>query len=235
VNPPRSGPSRRDTIFLVLVGFFLSNAIVAEIIGGKLFALPEVDLGLFRFPAVILSIGILPWPIVFLATDLVNEYFGKPAVRRISFLAVAMISYVFVVLFLARAVPTWQGSAVTDIAFRQVAGQSMWIIVGSIVAFLVSQLVDVAVFTFFRERTGGRLLWLRATGSTAVSQLIDTFVVQYIGLVMPGVLTVEQYLVGAMSSYAYKLAIAIAITPLLYVAHEAIDRYLADDEGSAHQ
>jgi queuosine precursor transporter len=227
--PAPMSTSRRDNVFLVLAGFFLTNAIVAEVIGGKLFQLPALDLGLFTFPSVILSIGILPWPIVFLATDLVNEYFGKPAVKRISFLAVAMIVYVFAVLFLARAVPTWEGSGVSEAAFREISGQSMWIIVGSIVAFLVSQLVDVSVFVFFKKRTGGALLWLRATGSTAVSQLIDTFIVQYVGLVMPGVLTVEQYLVGGASSYAYKLVIAIGITPILYLVHAAIDRYLEAD------
>lgn len=221
--------SRRDAVFLVLTGFFLTNAIVAEVIGGKLFQLPALELGPVRFPSVILSIGILPWPIVFLATDLVNEYFGKPAVRRISFLAVAMIAYTFVVLGLARMVPTWEGSGVSEAAFRQISGQSMWIIVGSMLAFLLSQLVDVTVFVFFKERTGGALLWLRATGSTAVSQVIDTVVVQYVGLVLPGVLTLEQFAVGAASSYVYKLAIAIAITPLLYLAHDAIDRYLAAD------
>lgn len=222
--------SRRDNVFFILTGFFLTNAIVAEIIGGKLFEMPAIDLGFVRISPVVLSIGLLPWPVVFLMTDIVNEYFGQRAVRRLSFLAVGMIGLTFLVLYLARLVPTWEGSGVTQQAFDAVAGQSMWIIVGSIIAFLVAQLVDVAVFWFVRKRTGGRMLWLRATGSTAVSQLIDTFIVQYIGLVLPGVLTMEQYLRGATMSYGYKLLVAILITPLIYLAHGVIDRYLGENE-----
>lgn len=232
-SKPGTGTSRRDTIFFILTGFFLTNALLAEVIGGKLFQAPAIDWTWLKFPAVPLSIGLLPWPVVFITTDIINEYYGKPAVRRLSFLAVAMISYAFLVLYAARAVPTWSGSGVTHEAFAQVAGQSMWIIIGSIIAFLTAQLVDVGVFWFIKHRTGHKMLWLRATGSTAVSQLIDTFIVQYIGLVLPRQinpeswgLKMDEYVLGASTSYVYKLLVAIAITPLIYLVHRVIDRYL---------
>ncbi len=223
----------RDLTFLILAGFFITNAIVAEIIGGKLFAVPAIDLGFFQFPSVVLSIGVILWPVVFITTDLVNEYYGKPAVRRLTFLTVGMICFTFIILFIARAVPTFEIKTetgeligVTHDAFSRVAGQSMWIIVGSIAAFVVSQFVDVSVFWFFRHKTEGRMLWLRATGSTAVSQIVDTVIVQFIGLYLAGVLPWEAFVRGAMLSYVYKLLIAIAATPVIYAIHAALDRWL---------
>lgn len=225
--------SRKQLIFFILTGFFITNAIVAELIGGKLMEMPAINLGLFTFPSVVLSVGVILWPVVFISTDLVNEYFGKPAVRRLTLLTVAMIAMTFVVLYVASSVPTWENSPVKSEQFDAVFRQSQWIIVGSIIAFAVSQLVDVAVFWFFRERTGGRQLWLRATGSTVVSQLIDTFVINFIAFVVPGKMTFDTYLAVAGSAYVYKLIIAIVATPVIYFAHHTIDRYLAEGKAAA--
>jgi len=216
--------TRKQLVFFVLGGFFLTNAILGELTGGKLFNVPS--LGLFDFEHVTLSIGVIPWPVVFITTDLVNEYFGKAGVRKLTFLAVAMIAYVFIVLFMAISIPGSPNSPVSHEAFRAVFGQSLWIIVGSIVAFLVSQLVDVLVFAAVKRRTGDKMLWLRATGSTAISQLIDTFVILYIAFVIPGRLELEAYYQLGVGSYLYKLLIAILITPLIYFAHGMIDRFL---------
>lgn len=212
--------SRRDLIFLVLAGFFVTNAIVAELIGGKL-----IKMGPW-----IMSIGVIPWPVVFLTTDLINEYFGKAAVRRLTLLTVGMILYAFVIVFAAMFVSAADISPVKDDQFTAVFGQSLWILAGSVTAFAVSQLVDVIVFWVFRKRTGGRMLWLRATGSTAVSQLIDTFVILGIAFWLPGKLTATDFfrLVGA--NYIYKFLIAVALTPFLYLLHHAIDRYLGKSE-----
>jgi uncharacterized integral membrane protein (TIGR00697 family) len=161
---------------------------------------------------------------------LVNEYFGRDGVKRLTLLTTALIAYAFVVIFLTMQVPASTISPVQDDAFRSVLGQSLWIIVGSMVAFLVSQMVDVIVFWMFRRRTGGRYLWMRATGSTAVSQLIDTFVVMGIGFWLPGKLTTADYIRVSASNYTYKFAIALATTPLLYLIHAAVDKYLGKTE-----
>ena len=231
--------TRRQLVFFVLGGFFLTNALLGELTGGKLFAVPELDLGILRLPTVVLSIGVIPWPIVFITTDLINEYFGRAGVRRLTYLAVAMISYSFVVLFLATRVPAWEKSPVADAVFSRVFGQSMWIIVGSIVAFLIAQLLDVVVFQALKRRTGARLLWLRATGSTVISQLIDTLVILFIAFRLPTLLQLEghnmsgeDFLRIAAGNYGYKLAIAILITPVIYLAHAVIDAYLAKDPPS---
>jgi uncharacterized integral membrane protein (TIGR00697 family) len=207
---------RKDFVYLVLAGFFITNAILGELTGGKL-----ISLGPFT-----MSIGVIPWPVVFIATDLINEYFGREGVRRLTLMTIGLIVYAFVVLYASIQVPAASFSPVTDAQFQAVFGQSLWIIVGSITAFALSQLVDVAVFWIVRHRTGGRFLWMRATGSTVVSQLIDSFVIIGIAFWLPGKVQTSEFLTVAASNYSYKLLIALAVTPLLYAGHAAIDRFL---------
>ncbi|MEK6675331.1 MAG: queuosine precursor transporter [Planctomycetota bacterium] len=227
--------TRRDLVFFVLGGFFLTNAIVAELTGGKLFTVPGFTLGTWKLDPIVLSIGVIPWPVVFITTDLINEYFGKPGVRKLTFLAVGMILYTFLLLFATMCVPAWESSPVSDVNFSAVFGQSMWIIVGSITAFLLAQLLDVIIFQAVKQRTGHRLLWLRATGSTLISQIIDTFVVGFIAFVVPHLLNPEKGLAFAkfvplaFGNYTYKLIIAVLITPIIYLVHGVIDRYLAGE------
>lgn len=219
--------TRKDLVFFILGGFFLTNALLGELSGGKLFTLPHWHLFGWDLGNLVLSIGHLIWPVVFISTDLVNEYYGKQGVRRLTFLAVGMIAYSFVVLFLAMRVGAWERSPVSDEDFNAVFGQSQWIIVGSLTAFIVSQFVDVAVFWFFRHRTGHRLLWLRATGSTIISQVFDTFLVGFIAFVIPGKLALKEFIPVAVGGYIFKLVVAIVVTPLIYLGHGAIDRFLA--------
>jgi uncharacterized integral membrane protein (TIGR00697 family) len=207
---------KRELVYLVLAGFFVTNAILGELIGGKL-----IQVGPFS-----MSVGVIPWPVVFLATDLINEYFGKGGVRRLTLMTAAMIAYAFIILFAAMGVPAAEFSPVKDSHFTAVFGQSLWIIGASLIAFMASQLVDVLVFWVFRKRTGGSKLWLRATGSTAVSQLIDSFIIIGVAFWLPGKIKLGEFLNVATTNYSYKLAIAIAVTPLIYWSHAAIDRFL---------
>ncbi len=218
--------SKQDTIFLILAGFFITNAIVAELIGGKLIEIPISLPFMDGYP--VASLGVLPWPIVFITTDLVNEYFGKMGVRRLTFITVGLIIFTFIILFLGIKIPAVSFSPVQDEAFNIVFGQSLWIIVGSITAFLVSQLIDVMVFWFLRGKTGGRMLWLRATGSTAVSQLVDTFIVLGIGFWLSGKISTSEYLNLSITNYSYKFLIAVGLTPIIYAAHALIDKYLGE-------
>lgn len=209
--------SRKDIVFLVLAGFFITNAIVAELIGGKLVQF----FGLFTQ-----SIGIIMWPIIFLLTDLINEYYGKDGVKKLTYITVGLISFTFIVLTIALNLHATSFSPVSDNDFRTVFGQSQWIIVGSIVAFLFSQLIDVYVFWAFKKVTGNKHIWLRATGSTLVSQLVDTFVVQFIAFVLPGKWPFSEFLINASWGYAFKLLVALALIPLIYLGHYVIGKYL---------
>jgi len=212
--------SRRRVLFTVLAGFFVTNAVVAELIGGKL-----VQLGPFT-----MSIGIIPWPVVFLTTDLINEYFGRKGVRGLSLMTAGLVAYAFLLLLAGLRVPASGISPVSDAQFAAVFGQSMWIIVGSITAFLTSQLVDVLVFWIIRRRTGRRMIWLRATGSTAVSQLIDTFIVAGIAFWLPGKVGFSSYVNMAATGYVAKLSIAVLVTPLIYLGHGIVHRYVGKEE-----
>jgi uncharacterized integral membrane protein (TIGR00697 family) len=213
--------NRKDLVFVILAGIFITNAVTAELIGGKL-----IQIGPF-----VMSIGILPWPIVFLTTDLINDYFGKEGVKKLSYITAALISYAFIVLFFAITIPAASGiSPVTDGQFQAVFGQSMWIIVGSITAFLISQLIDVYIFSYFKKRTGNKKIWLRATGSTVVSQLFDSFIVLGIAFWLPGKINTETYISSGLTGYTFKLGTAILLTPLIYLGHYWIRKYLKEEK-----
>jgi len=209
--------SKKDTVFLILAGIFITNAVVAELIGGKL-----IYVGPY-----LMSIGILPWPIVFLTTDLINEYFGQKGVKKLSLITACLIAYCFILLYFALKIPAVKGEGlVTDSQFNGVFGQSMWIIVGSITAFLVSQLIDVTIFHFFKNKTGNKMIWLRSTGSTVISQLFDSFIVLGIAFWMTGKISTTDYIASAFTGYFVKLIIAISLTPLIYLGHSIIEKYI---------
>ncbi len=155
--------TRRDVVYLALTAFFITDAVLAEVIVGKLFTLGPFTM----------SIGVLPWPAVFIAMDLINEYFGREGVKKITSMTIGFISYAYVVLFALLYMPAASFSPVTDEQYHAVFGQSLWIIAGSITAFAASQLVAARIFWLVRHQTGGKFLWIRATGSTVISQLID--------------------------------------------------------------
>ena len=210
--------SRKDTVYVVLAGIFITNAVVAELIGGKL-----IDVG----PAV-MSIGILPWPIVFVTTDLINEYFGEKGVRKLSIITASLIAYTFFVLYFAMKIPSTGISSVSTSQFNAVFGQSQLIIVGSITAFLVSQLIDVSLFHFFKRRTGNKMIWLRSTGSTVISQLFDSFIVLGIAFWLPSIMDTKTFFLSAMTGYTVKLVIAVLMTPLIYLGHSLIEKYIQE-------
>jgi hypothetical protein len=234
---------RATAVFVVLGGFFICNALIAEFIGIKIFAL-EATLGLTPFDwnlfgqqgSLSFTAGVLLWPVVFVMTDIINEYFGRRGVRFISFLAVGLIIYAFVFAYLAIGLAPadwWVGISkergVPDMqaAFTVIFGQGMWTIAGSVVAFLIGQLIDVAVFHRVRRLTGERLIWARATGSTLVSQLVDSFVVLYIAFVLgPQQWPLSLFLAVGTVNYVYKALAAIALTPVIYLARGVLERYL---------
>ena len=237
---------RSTRLFIGLTAFFCVNAVLAEFIGVKIFALEDTlgiaalqwnlfgQTGSLNFTA-----GTLLWPIVFIMTDTVNEYYGQKGVRFISWLAVALILYGFVFAFAAigLAPAGWwvaaaqpQGVPDYQLAFAAVFGQGLWTIWGSVIAFLLGQLIDVTVFHRIRRSTGSRHVWLRATGSTAISQLVDSFVVLYIAFVIgPQHWPMGLFLAVGTLNYIYKMCAAVALIPLLYVARGFIHGYLGHE------
>lgn len=234
---------------MILGGIFLTNAILAEVIGVKIFS-AEKSLGFEPVNWVFfgeyildfnLTAGAIIWPIVFITTDIINEYFGKKGVRKISFLTAGLIAYGFLVIAaVTKLTPAefWldvnssgPNGSFFDInfAFNTIFRQGLGIIIGSLTAFLLGQMIDVFVFQKLRTVTGAKMIWLRATGSTLVSQLIDSFVVLGIAFYIFGNWSLSQILSVGLINYIYKFSVAIILTPLLYVAHNLIDKYLGKE------
>lgn len=230
-------------LFLGITAFFVANALIAECIGGKIFSLEAVfgfqpmNLTLFGESGLAfnLTCGVLLWPLEFVITDIVNEYYGPKAVRRISLIAVALISYAFLMFYLAMsAAPAsfWVASKMENgvpsmqLAFEAIFGQGMWIIIGSIIAFMVSQLIDVTIFHKIKKLTGEKMIWLRSTGSTVVSQLVDSFVVLIIAFKIGNGWSWSTVLAVGVVNYMYKFTMAIILTPLIHLIRNRIERYV---------
>lgn len=247
-------PIPRDkgaVLFFALGAFLLADALVAELIGVKLFQLEQV----FGLPAAdfsllgtdhlsfVLSVGVLTWPIVFLVTDIVNDYYGVRGVRFLTLVTTGLIAFAFLVLWVAICMPPdrgwWLGSSsaqgVPDMqaAFVAIFGQSMNIIVGSLTAFVVSQLTDALTFRWFKRLTGERRIWLRATGSTLISQLVDTFLVTYVAFALLRGMPVAKATALALTAYAYKFSVAVLSTPVIYLGHALVERYLGPELAAA--
>lgn len=245
----RNESSKKTNLFIILGSIFLTNAILAEIIGVKIFSAERT----FGFEPVNwkffgeyildfnLTAGAVIWPIVFVTTDIINEYFGKKGVRKISFLTAGLIAYVFVVISVVTILvpadfwldvnaqtPTGESFDISY-AFNTIFRQGLGIIIGSLTAFLLGQLVDVFVFQKLRAITGSKMIWLRATGSTLVSQFFDSFVVLGIAFYIFGNWDLSQVIAVGIINYVYKFSVAILLTPLLYLGHGLIDRYLGKD------
>lgn len=235
--------NKATILFVLLSTFFVANALIAEIIGGKLFSLeqflglPDANFSLFGESGLsyILTCGVILWPLEFVMTDIVNEYFGLKAVKRITYITIALIAYAFIMFFVAMYLPSasfWvnaneaKGVPNMDAAFNAVFGQSLWIIIGSLIAFLVAQIVDVLTFQYIKKRTGTKMVWLRATGSTVVSQLVDSFIVLFIAFKIGNDWSIQRVLAICLMNYSYKFIMAIVLTPLIYGMHYLIDNYL---------
>lgn len=231
---PLSTPKNR--ILYIFFGFFVANAVVAELISVKLFdfggaiGLPE--------NTYIMAMGLLPWPIVFLATDAINEFYGSKVVRQLSLVTSALLIYVFLVLLMADSLPAFDDSAtagnmfndlilnkrfdkpgVNDQEFSTAFSQSKFLIIGSVSAFLVGQLIDITLFRLFKKWSRGKYIWLRATGSTVISQFIDTILVIGIAFYLPGYVDGAFYWNMVITGYFTKLIFAVSLTPLIYAVH----------------
>jgi hypothetical protein len=214
----------RAKLFLVLAATFVTSLVVGDIIGGKL-----VQTTIAGYPFTV-TVGMIPFPVTFLLTDLLNEFYGKRAARFVTWVGLGMALLAYAFIFIAAAIPIapltramdWTG--VTEESFLRVFVGSQRMILASLTAYVAAQLVDISVFHVLKRMTGQRLLWLRATGSTMVSQIIDTVVINFVA--WTGLLSVEQILGIIVSAYVLKVAIAVGLTPLIYAGHALIERLL---------
>lgn len=240
-------------LFLFLGGIFIASALIAEVVGVKIFSL-EDTLGIERASLPIfgstfsfhLTAGVLLWPVVFIMTDIINEYYGTKGVKFLSYLTIGLITYAFLIfngaihLSPSEYFSIGNGIDHPNQAFRGIFGQGMWIIIGSMIAFFVGQILDVLIFHRIKKMTGEKNIWLRATGSTLVSQLVDSFVVLFIAFYIGKRIqtnqgdpwTLHQVLVTGTGNYIYKFIVAIVLTPVIYLVHHWIEKYLGHDKAA---
>jgi uncharacterized integral membrane protein (TIGR00697 family) len=221
--------SRRQRLYVYLCAIFLTALLIGDTIGSKLFT-TDIPLGFTTLHAT-LSVGAIWFPITFLITDVINEFYGSRGARFVTFLGFWMAILAFFIILAARRIPAAPFSPVPQAAFDTVLGGANRVFVASLAAYLVGQLVDIAVFQSAKRLTQSRHLWLRSTGSTLISQLIDTIVVQYIAF--SGQISAAQLRQATVTSYTVKLLIAIGLTPVIYALHAAIHRRLHLEEHPA--
>lgn len=223
--------SRQQKLFVVCSAVFLTALVIAEATASKFFTAMDLPFTIAilgeRFDRVIMTAGVIAFPITFIVTDVMNEYFGKRGIRFVTFVGMAMIVFEFIILQIAMAVPVDEISPVSQEAFTSVFGASTRVIFGSLVAYIVGQLADITLFHWLRKLTAGRHLWLRATGSTFGSQFLDTFIVLVVAFA--GTLSIQSIIAITIFNYAYKFVIAVIITPVIYAAHWMMDLYLGHD------
>jgi len=241
--------AREQVLAYVLCALFVGFFVAAEVLGGKLFrftflGLGPDDIGLGDGPEFVATAGILAFPLTFVMTDIVNEYFGRPIVKLFTWIAIAVNLLLQPVIRAAIAVPAISytpgiNDADMQRGFEIALGQTTSIVCASLCAFALAQWLDVQVFTWLRRNTGGKYLWLRAQGSTVVSQMIDTLAVIYLAfVVIPGLTGGQPWSLAdafavSLTNYVYKFAIAIGITPVLYLVHAAVDAYLGKEAAEA--
>ncbi|MFO0495383.1 MAG: queuosine precursor transporter, partial [Flavobacteriia bacterium] len=154
---------RRQWLFVFLAGLFVTNAITAELISNKLIEIPiSFSIGSQQFGPFVTIVGVIPWPVVFILSVLLNEFYGEKAVRRISWITAILIAYCFIIVSIALQLPAKEipGSTLaTNAEFGKVFGQAQAVIIGSIAAFLLSQIMDATLFHWIKRKTGNRYIW----------------------------------------------------------------------------
>lgn len=214
--------SVRELLLLYIACVFVTCLLLGNLIAAKV---ASSTIGGYSF---MISMGEIPFPITFILTDLLNEYYGKQVARRVTMIGFFMTALAFILVSAATYVPwapvafdaTWQG--VKPAAYDQVFASTPHFQLASMAAYLSAQFIDIGVFHALRRITNEKHLWLRATGSTVVSQLVDTIVVIFIAF--GGAMSMGKIVSMIVSSYIVKVTVAIAMTPLIYALHSFIDR-----------
>jgi uncharacterized integral membrane protein (TIGR00697 family) len=221
-------PSRAERAFTVLAGLFIGALVITNAVASKFFVLFGQEL----------SCGIIAYPVTFLATDLISEIYGRKRANTVVGAGFVVSVFITIVVWIANAAPTYEQSPVTAEAFNSVFGLLPGIVLGSMIAYLASQFIDVQLFEFWRRLTDGKYMWLRNNGSTFFSQLVDTIMVVTIALVIwpevdgnPGTtpLAFETWQGIVFGQYVFKLGIAALDTPLFYVATHYLTNWIQAD------
>jgi hypothetical protein len=203
---------RKQQFFVWLTAIFVAALVTGDFVGGKFWVLFGHNF----------SAGIIPFPLTFVLTDVVNEFYGTEGARRLTFVGLGAAVFVWLVITLALHLPASPDSPIPDTVFQAAFGTSARLYVASLSAYVIGQLLDISIFRALRRATGHRLLWLRATGSTVLSQMIDSFTVSFVFLA--GTRSLGFITHNAANNYVGKLIMAVLLTPVIYAIHAVFRR-----------
>ncbi len=239
--------SKREALLLAAMALFVGFFVTANFLGAKLweftlFGLRPSHIGLDG-ETFVATAGILAFPLTFILTDIVNEYFGMRIVRTFTWLAIGVNLVLQPIVLAAAAAPTVSFTPGVDAqyahgAYRLAFGTTWTITVASLVAFALAQFADIGIFSWLRKKTGGKMIWLRAQGSTVVSQLLDTAIVIYLAFYLLPAIAGDPHMNAAdagriaLTNYVYKFALAVVMTPLLYFVRGMVVQWLGPDEAA---
>jgi len=198
-------------LYLILAGVFIASLVSCNLIFQKFFSWSFF--GLYTFE---ISVGILPYPITFLVTDIVAEIYGRKKANQLVISGLIASVFVLAVILLADAVTATSWSPVDGATFHKVFGLTGMAVFASMTAYLIAQFVDIRIFHFWKRLTEGKHLWLRNNFSTITSQLIDTSVVLLL-LCASGTLEWDKFLILLLNGFLFKVLIALFDTPILYL------------------
>ena len=199
-----------DRFYLILAGIFIASLVSCNLIFQKFFT--WTPFGLYTFE---LSVGILPYPITFLVTDLISELYGKKKADQVVVSGLIASVFVMGVVLLANYVPNTSWSPVNSELFEKVFGLQGPAVFASMIAYLSAQFIDVRVFHFWKKLTKGKHLWLRNNGSTFVSQFVDTSAVLIL-LCSAGAIEWSRFLPLLENGFLFKIIVALIDTPIIY-------------------
>ncbi len=197
-------------IYLILASVFIASLVVSNLIFQKFFSFNF--LGWYNFE---ISVGILPYPITFLVTDLISEIYGKKKANQVVIAGIFASVFSLGIIMLSDIAPATSWSPVNNETFHDVFGLSILAVLASMMAYLVAQFVDIRIYHFWKKKTQGRHLWLRNNFSTISSQFLDTFTVLFL-LCTFEVIEWDLFGLLLLNGFLYKLLIALLDTPLLY-------------------
>lgn len=203
-------------IYLYLAALFITSLVVSNLIFQKFFYWYPFQSTLFGSQLFELSVGILPYPITFLITDLISEIYGKEKANQVVVAGIFASFFSMAILLMADAVPAMDSSPIDDNTFKKVFSLSPLAVLASMLAYLAAQFIDIRIYHFWKQLTGGRMLWLRNNFSTFSSQFLDTFLV--VGLLSVfKILPWDLFWGLVLSGFLFKVLVALLDTPLLYL------------------
>ncbi|WP_458627777.1 queuosine precursor transporter [Winogradskyella sp. PC D3.3] len=202
-------------IYLLLGGLFITSLVVSNLIFQKFFYWYPIDIEIFGFNLFEISVGILPYPITFLITDLISEIYGKKRANDIVVIGIFASLFSLLIISVASNVPATSWSHVNDSMFNKVFGNTSLAVFASMLTYLFAQFVDIQIYHFWKRITKGKHLWLRNNFSTWFSQFIDTFTIVFL-LCSFGIIDWANFKGLLISGFLFKVLVAILDTPFLY-------------------